>query len=62
MDAKPEQGATLHLLTFAKTDEDPTPMCDGSYTCSCAGCDEERDLLARRGVRRRQSMPFKRAA
>lgn len=61
MDAKPEQGTTLHLLTFPKPDQDPPP-CDGSYTCSCVACGVERLCAVARGVRPRDQLPIRKAA
>jgi hypothetical protein len=41
---------TLRLLTFPKASE-PAP-CDGSYTCICMDCEQERAAIVLRGIRR----------
>lgn len=50
----------LTLLTFDQTT--PEPPCEGGYLCCCKRCERERDQAVKRGVRRTQPLPLKRAA
>jgi hypothetical protein len=52
--------ATLRIVTFP---QDPEPvLCDGTYTCACDHCIEERAVAVRKGVRPRRNPGLPRAA
>lgn len=52
---------TLKVVTMPNDPEQAAATCDGTYTCECRACREERAKLVRIGVRRSRA-PGRKAA
>lgn len=60
-DGSPERAAHLRVLTFDSTVCEPSPEqgCDGTMTCECRDCSDDRRRRVVRGVQAPKGDPLK---